>query len=454
MTATSRGVFMLGLFGPKCPLGTLEKTWVEWRMRWLADRFGIARMRRARVILPTNEFFPDKFAGDRHSAREYLDRMCRYMEINPATVSLEIIADDHMPGAAGLYEMRARSNICVAESQLAAPPQFLATLAHELSHELLIKGGHLNQDTFDHEQVTDLLPVFLGTGIFLANATVQSSSQSTGTVHSWSISRQGYLNSITLGYALAVFAYVRGEDRSPWAGYLRADAAVTLRAGLGYLRKTGDSLFSPDTADAPRARPTAAEVAEHLSHPSPTFRLAALWDVGEHDLFTTDLLPLVRGRLLDKDGDVRLGAIRTLGRFRAVAAGAVPQLTEVLWSGPPDHRAAAARALGEIGAAPTEVVPMLAATLCDGASKAACAAAEALARYGPAAAAAEPHLLKAMEAAVLTDYPRFVHLVAALRAVSPDPRSRIREHFAGPDGEIRRLALGVLKDQGGGRGIG
>jgi hypothetical protein len=418
-------------------------------MLWLAHRFGVARMRSVRVILPTNEFFPDTFAGDWDGAREYLDLMCRYMEIDPATVSLEVIADDNMPGAAGLYEMRARSNICVAESQLAAPPQLLATLAHELAHELLLKGGHLTQDAADHEQVTDLLPVFLGTGVFLANATVQSSSESTGTWHSWSISRQGYLNSSALGYALAVFAYVRREDCPSWAVHLRPDAAATLRAGLGYLRKTGDSLFRPDTADATHTSPTAAAVAEQLSHRSPTFRLAALWDIGEYQLLTTDLLPTIQARLLDKDADVRCQAIRTLGQFGTAAVGAVPKLIEAAWYGQLAHRAAAARTLGEIGAAPTEVVPMLAAFLRDEASEVSCAAAAALARYGPAAAAAEPHLLTAMESAALTDYPRLVHLVAALRAVSPDPRARLREHFAGADKELRRLTLGALNDQGG-----
>jgi hypothetical protein len=226
---------MFGLFGPKCPLETRDKTWVEWRLEWLADHFGLDRMRTARVILPTEEFFPARLAGDRAGAAACLELMCGYMRIDPAAVTLEIIPDDDMPGAAGLYEMRARSNIVVAESQLAAPPKLLATLAHELAHELLLKGGHLTQETSDHEQVTDLLPVFLGTGIFLANATMEYKAETVGQYHSWTFSRQGYLNSLLLGYALAVFAYVRGEDRPSWAVHLRTDAAVTLRSGLAYL---------------------------------------------------------------------------------------------------------------------------------------------------------------------------------------------------------------------------
>ena len=59
----------------------------------------------------------------------------------------------------------------------------------------------------------------------------------------WRIERQGYLPSRMVGYALALFAFVRGEERPEWTGHLRLDAAAALRAGLNYLRRTDDSLF-------------------------------------------------------------------------------------------------------------------------------------------------------------------------------------------------------------------
>ena len=35
---------MFGWRSAKCPLDTYEKTWTEWRMRWLAEQFGIERL--------------------------------------------------------------------------------------------------------------------------------------------------------------------------------------------------------------------------------------------------------------------------------------------------------------------------------------------------------------------------------------------------------------------------
>jgi hypothetical protein len=239
---------MFKLFAPKCPLGTREKTWVEWRMRWLVERFGFGRMRNAPMILPDREYFPDRLAGNRQGAEECFVLMCRHMGIDPDSVSLEIVDDEEMPGAAGLYEKGDRSNICVAKSQIDAPAELLATIAHELAHELLLKGGHLTEQVGDHEQVTDLLPVILGTGVFIANAP------------------SSYLSSIRLGYALAVFAYVRGERSPPWAEHLRTDAEVTLRAGLTYLRNSGDSLLRPDNASVLWTLPTVEDILDSLRH--------------------------------------------------------------------------------------------------------------------------------------------------------------------------------------------
>jgi hypothetical protein len=439
---------MFAWFGPRCPLATGEKAWVEWRMRWLADRFGLDRLRTARVVLPTEEFFPARLAGDQAGARECLDRMCGYMGVDPTAVTLEVVADDDMPGAAGLYQMRTRSAICVAESQLTSPPQLLATLAHELAHEILLKGGYLTQATADHEQVTDLLPVILGTGIFVANATVQFASSFSGGWSYWNMSRQGYLNSIALGYALALFAFARGEDSPDWAAHLRTDAAITLRAGLNYVSKTGDTLFHPDTAGGSRP-PAAADVTDRLTHRSPSVRIGALWDIGEYGLPPADLLEAVAARIGDRDPDVRRAAAHTLGTFGVAAAGFVPRLIDAVRHGRPAVQAAAAGALGEIGADPETTVPVLAGAVADPSAMVSCAAAAAVARYGPAAAPAAPAVLAALEAWALEQDGRLPHLVAALRAISQDPAGRVKEHFAGTDGEIRRLILGVLRDQGG-----
>ena len=441
---------MFGLFAASCPLSTNEKVWVERRMRWFADQFGIDRMRNARVILPTDEFFPDRYEADEASARKCLDRMCAYMSIDPATITLEVLEDDQMIGAVGTYEMREQSNICIAMSQLGYPDQLMSTLAHELAHELLLKIKRLSPDTSDHEQMTDLLPVFLGSGIFIANATVVVTSGEMGTLHFWHETKHGYLNSITLGYALALFAFVRGERRPAWAKYLRTDALATFRQGLRYLNNTGDSLFHPDTIDKKAKTPTPKSVAMSLCHNRPTIRLSALRDIIEYRMESIELLPLVEQCFKDPDSDVQYVAVAALAVFGASAERTIPVLIQAAMQGSAEVRAAAAAALGDIGTCPSEVVSALGVILGDLEVNVVAAAATALAKYGEAATPALPRLLAAIElAASVTHDDLLSYLVAALQIIHPNARRAIRDHLQGRDPEGLRLALSLLREQRG-----
>ncbi|MEO2091794.1 MAG: HEAT repeat domain-containing protein [Gemmataceae bacterium] len=451
---------MFGWFVPKCPVDTRTKAWVESRMLWLADRFGLDRLRAAAVVLPTDEFFPDRYTPDETGCRGCLLRMCGYMGVAPESVHLQIVDDEEMPDAAGLYQMRERSVISLARSQLEDPMRLMATVAHELAHELLLKGGYLTGDEVDHEEVTDLLPVFLGTGIFAANATVKTNFWTDGQTKFWANSKLGYLSSIELGYALAVFAYFRGEDRPRWARHLRTDAALTLRDGLRYLHKTGDALFDPDTHRPLWAAPTVAGFGAQLTHTSPTVRSHALRELGSLDSLPADLLPAVEGCLADGDPYVRQNALRALGKFGAAAAGAVSRLIEAALSNSTvEMRVTAITSLGQIGTDSDEVVPVLTAVIRNADpmgkadTKVVCAAADALARYGSAAESAAPRLLEALGgAAVTTVIHRIERYVAALRAILPDAGARIRSHFANADAEVRRNVIEELHRQERGEG--
>ncbi|HEY7314749.1 MAG TPA: HEAT repeat domain-containing protein [Gemmataceae bacterium] len=437
---------MFGWFAPKCPLDTWEKTWTERRMRWLADQFGIDRLLNAKVILPTEQYFASPLGTDLKSVRRLLDRMCGYMGVSPAKVSLEIVADEQMPGAAGLYQQRKRSIICVARSQLANPVSLLATLCHELAHELLLGGGLLTTQVSDHEWITDLLPVFLGTGIFLANSTIHDTSGYSSGWSWWSISRQGYLPSRIFGYAFALFAFVRGETDPSWAEHLRLDARASLHAGLRYLRKTGDCLFHPNTIREKIPPLTSAGAVELLRTGTPTVRLATLWDVRDADLTEPGVLAVVQACLNDRDAHVIAEAARTLALFGPAAEGAIPRLLDALWRGENSIKIGAAEALGAIRSRPETVVRELTVLLTDGSPELVVAAARALHRFGRQAASAVPKLLAALKPALVEGWPEPGRsLVALLQLVSDNPREILCDHFE--DLELRRLALKILRQQ-------
>ncbi len=438
---------MLGWFLPRCPVSTQDKVWVERRMLWLVDKFGIERLRDTVVVLPTPEFFPDPYQGDEPSAHACFKRVCQYMGVDASAVSLVVSEDWAMPDAAGLYEQQLRSNIYISRSQLVQPTRLLATLAHELAHEILLKGSYLTREASDHEAVTDLLPVFLGLGIFAANATVESTTFSAGQMTYFSINRQGYLSSIVIGYALAVFAFLREERHPLWARHLRTDARVSLREGLRYLYRTGDTIIAPSRVHGIQPTPNTDAITAHLSHRSPTYRLSALRDVFELDTPPAELLESVILRLKDSNQDVQYHAITAIGRFGQAASVAVPDLIMVCWYGEARMRLAAVNAIGTMAVCPGQVVPVLASMLAEKSEDVVAAAASALANFRDAAESAVPQLLQALERSASVNNAYAIDaLITSIQAICIDPIKRIRSYFKDRDADVRRLVVAHLRD--------
>ena len=120
----------------------------------------------------------------------------------------------------------------------------MATVAHELCHVILLGGGRISREEKDHEQLTDLLTVFLGMGIFTANAAFQFGQWNDAAHHGWQSSRLGYLSQSTFGYALAACAWMRRDDKPPWTPLLSANVKDMFKKTLKYLIKGGDTLLT------------------------------------------------------------------------------------------------------------------------------------------------------------------------------------------------------------------
>jgi tetratricopeptide (TPR) repeat protein len=254
-------VELRGWFAPKCPVTGADKDWIERSMLWLIGEFGHDFLAQVRVILPTPEDFPDPFSGCKEDAQNLLNRVCDYMGVNPQRLQLEIYSESHddlraiLPegmtrewshsGTAGHYRKhKGKVLIGIEAAQLNNPMALVATIAHELGHELLLGERRITQDREDHEPLTDLLTVFFGMGVFTANSVFNFSQWTGGGRQGWSARGQGYLTERMFGYALALFAWLRGESKPEWADYLEGDSREFYKQGAKYLEKTGDCLLS------------------------------------------------------------------------------------------------------------------------------------------------------------------------------------------------------------------
>lgn len=235
---------------PKCPVEEEDKLWLEESMEWLLEEFGCDAFRGVTVVLPTDEFFPDSYSVDEDGARSLVDRVCEYMNVNPDLIELELFEDENRQarrdfvysegsseGACGLYKKRRDKFVVALESsQLTDPMSLVATIAHELGHVRLLGEGRVHGGFEDHEPLTDLLTVFFGLGIFTANSAFTFDASSQG----WQAQTRGYLNEEMFGYALAVFALMRGERNPAWSRYVEGSVSTFFKNGLKYLDKTGE----------------------------------------------------------------------------------------------------------------------------------------------------------------------------------------------------------------------
>jgi hypothetical protein len=248
------GGYTGSVFGrrPRLPISADQQKWVDDGFRRLSRMLGSSRMTGARVVLPTDEFFPDPWNPGPDGLHTLFRRVCGHMHVDPARVELELIPDhaqeliDQVPiwhgrssGAAGVHlsgEQGELPVVAVRSSLLSDPLVVIATLAHELGHVILLGGGHIAREVVDMEPMTDLATVYLGLGVFTANACCRFEQHQDNYRQGWSTSTHGYLTEPIYGYALARFAKDRGEVDPPWAGYLDTNLRVYFRQSAAWLR--------------------------------------------------------------------------------------------------------------------------------------------------------------------------------------------------------------------------
>ena len=433
-------------------------------MHWLCEQLGADRMLKARVITPSDEFFPEPYRNDEASARLCFDKMCSYLEIPSGKFSFEVVPDDLIPGSAGCYVKRSsssdeRSLIAVAQSQLVDPMALMATFAHEIGHELLLGGGLLEEEDEDHEQVTDLLTVFVGAGVFNANVSFRESNRHVDRALSVQTFKwQGYLGLETFGYALSLFAYLRGERSPRWSKYLSSGPYGTFRRGVRYLRITNDSLVRPNNVHEPHQPFSDSDLKAFINHSSPSFRFHALETLRLAGMHKPGILSVVCRCLHDQDSSVRREACRTLRILGSEADQAIPRLLEIVQN-EEECWGLALSLLIDLNADPKHVIPELFRLLQKGSyfrepdldiekenyvlsTGVGDLLARAVIRYGTAAKAAIPYLIDRLGWCDVEDARS---VIKALRCLEPDLEQAVRRHYA-KDADLKQHALFNLRN--------
>ena len=318
------------------------------------EHFGVDRLTHCRVIAPPTMHFCETYESTPEDACQLLDKVCGCCGMQSIGSGIKNQRQEAMIGRAG---QDAEGVIYVVFGQLENPVALTATLAHELSHHILLGRKLLENDT-DMEWVTDLTPVIFGLGIFSANATIIESQERMTTRSWWKMNRQGYLPSRMIGYAMALHAWLCQDLRPEWPECLRHDAAESFWKGIRCLCETADSLLRPDNLHNCEDKLSIHQLLDALEHGTTT-EIYGFMGIDTKRRGSGRSHPSRGKKLRDRLPATRAEAARTLARLGPAAQSVTASLLDALNDYNMEARECSAFALGQLHAQPEVTIPEL-----------------------------------------------------------------------------------------------
>lgn len=413
-------------------------------MWWLANRIGYDRFLRSEVVLPEEQFFPDPYHGTEECVRKLLDRVCGFMDVASDRVALELVEETANENANGFWipEDDGGCTIQISTSLLDDIQALVATIAHELGHQLLLGGGHISTDAKDLQNVTDLLVAYLGLGLFPANSAFKSAAWFDQGWEYRQIQKRGYLPSRMLVWAMALHCWMRDEVNPQWLGHLNTDPRGELKTGLKYLSRTGDSWFHPSTAQESMNDVSIDRLLDELKQGSDSRQLNAMWNLADHKRAVEAIEPL-RRHLSDTRPFIREHACATLHAIGEWPDDLLEEFVSLLHDSASGVRIQAAQCLAQSGQVSDAVLDELGRMLGDEKQQVVDAVATALGRIGPSAQPVVPRLLGAVKKSVVHCADQSsLHLMTVLMQITDAPEKAIRDYYGDhTDDELRIRTL-------------
>jgi hypothetical protein len=220
-------------------------SWHLENFTWLVQQFGRnGAFARLKLVLPKPDYFAIGGKRDHAFALRVFDQIKAYCGM--AAWEADLVADDNplarrgelsafmvapQRHAVGTFAVAGnRIQISYVPALLARPEHLIATLAHELAHYLLATAREPPPCEDDEKEcLTDLTAVYLGFGVFLANARFTFEAVTAGPSAGWRMSHSGYLPEADLIFALALFLEAKELDPGPALSCLKPHLAKMLR---------------------------------------------------------------------------------------------------------------------------------------------------------------------------------------------------------------------------------
>ncbi len=215
----------------RLPITEEDKKWVDEDLNWLRTEFGEEHFMEILTVTPTKDFYKRTFDGTEKDAEFILERTMELMNIQDVDIKLDFFTDSPVEmadgtilttpadidgkwdSASGTYQkIENETIISIERGQLKNTISLIATVSHELAHQILLGENRIEEND---EFLTDFTAITYGFGIFIGNSRFQFSSQGFG----WQSSSQGYLPVQIIAYAMAWLSKER-DEKTDYSQYL------------------------------------------------------------------------------------------------------------------------------------------------------------------------------------------------------------------------------------------
>lgn len=426
-------------------------------MESLGNLVGIDKFNDAEIVLPTKNPRP---SGTSYSIEELRDiKFAFYSQLEFDAVPLDITIGNFADPEQTYAFNNSNDRLKIARHLLDDHQDLVATTLQALSYFYIQSRADNEPDLFYSNSETwpwlsDLLPIFLGWGIFGANTTISTKKVTSGTWESWRVSKHRHLPSRMYGYALALFAWGHGQTSLTWTGILRPDAKEAFRKSINYLVKTNDTVFKPQNFRSWNSR-TVDEFQQDLMHGSDSAKLATMWEIQtldqrvrhRHEQSRKTAMGCVQ-QLKDltysKDEFVRTEALNCLALLGKDARLVSTEISRSLTDTCDTVRAAAVSLLGQLHEPHDTDLFFIAGLLSDNSEEVVYAAVNVLATFLPSDEHVLKNILTGLGKAMVSCNFELAELLGQLLAKSTDRAEQVVEQHFQNDPDLIEQAKSVL----------
>lgn len=229
----------------------LEREWLWAALQTLIEARGEEAFLTAPLVLPNDEFFPDRWTPDEDGVARLAKRLLGYAGLGQLGVDVRLFSEPTEVREVGLDGRAAatshagaaawfagiRGGVCVfgAEADgLEDPLGLVGAMAHEIAHAFRRAHRLEHRDRDIEEKLTDVTTIYLGFGVLTTAASARFvTRQHDNLGSSYAHKRQGYLAAYEMAFMLASQLRLRGYERAVvrwFAKHVPANQAATVRA--------------------------------------------------------------------------------------------------------------------------------------------------------------------------------------------------------------------------------